>query len=132
MWGCPDATVRSSRAGSPLALPALPYPSPPPAPHTGNILLLNDGRIGLIDWGQVKRLSQADRVRLARLLIALADRDEVLSAQLMAATGFATRVCALPLAGRKAVHPTSPPPPHPPSGPAGCLPWPDPSSPTAV
>lgn len=54
-------------------------------------MLLEDGRIGLIDWGQVKRIGQAERVCLAKLLIALADRDEVLAADLMAATGFATR-----------------------------------------
>lgn len=50
-------------------------------PHPGNILLLDDGRVGLIDWGQVKRIGREERIKLAKLLIALADRDQVLSAR---------------------------------------------------
>ena len=59
-------------------------------PHPGNIMLLRDGRVGLIDWGQVKRLGLDERLRLARLLIALADRDQVMAAQLWAECGFET------------------------------------------
>ncbi|CAD7945191.1 unnamed protein product [Amoebophrya sp. A25] len=43
--------------------------------HPGNFLLLEDGRIGLIDFGQAKRLSLEERQRLARLMIAIADND---------------------------------------------------------
>ena len=89
-------------------------------PHPGNIMLLDDGRVGLIDWGQVKRLpwpartfshlhassrllslslsspqvkriGKAERLNIARLLIALADRDQLLTAQLWAECGFVTR-----------------------------------------
>ena len=60
-------------------------------PHPGNIMLCDDGRLGLIDWGQVKRLGLDERVRLARLLIALADRDHQLSAKLWSDCGFETR-----------------------------------------
>lgn len=59
-------------------------------PHPGNLLLCHDGRLGLIDWGQVKTLDVSERVRLARLLVALADRDHQLSAELWAACGFET------------------------------------------
>jgi aarF domain-containing kinase len=48
-------------------------------PHPGNIMLLDDGRIGLIDYGQVKKLDMKTRVDIAKLIIALAhdDKDEV-------------------------------------------------------
>ena len=59
-------------------------------PHPGNILLLDDGRVGLIDWGQVKELGVAERLQFARLVVALADRDRPLVAELWAACGFAT------------------------------------------
>jgi len=44
-------------------------------PHPGNFLLLPDGRIGLIDFGQVKRIDVATRRKLARLLVAVGDQD---------------------------------------------------------
>jgi aarF domain-containing kinase len=48
-------------------------------PHPGNILLLPDGRLGLIDYGQTKKLSIENRRLYAKLIIALAEdkRDEV-------------------------------------------------------
>ena len=60
-------------------------------PHPGNIMLCDDGRLGLIDWGQVKQLGLDERIRLARLLIALADKDHQLSAKLWSDCGFETR-----------------------------------------
>lgn len=45
-------------------------------PHPGNILIDEEGRISLIDFGQTKVLSPADRKLLARLIVALADRDQ--------------------------------------------------------
>lgn len=49
-------------------------------PHPGNILLLPDGRVGLIDYGQVKRINEEVRLNHARLVVALAkgDPDDVL------------------------------------------------------
>jgi len=48
-------------------------------PHPGNILLQDSGALGLIDYGQVKRLSSDERLLLAELIVALSDRnrDEV-------------------------------------------------------
>lgn len=42
-------------------------------PHPGNILLLPDGRVGLIDFGQCKRLTDEQRADFAHLFLALAD-----------------------------------------------------------
>lgn len=44
--------------------------------HPGNFLLLPDGRLGLIDFGQVKRINPETRRKLARLLVALARGDK--------------------------------------------------------
>jgi len=44
-------------------------------PHPGNILMMPDGRLGLIDYGQVKRLPDESRVGYAALIVALADED---------------------------------------------------------
>ena len=46
-------------------------------PHPGNILLLADGRLGLIDFGSVGRLDSGLRAALQRLLLALDWRDPV-------------------------------------------------------
>ncbi len=53
-------------------------------PHPGNILLISkdghlDGRLGLIDYGQVKRMSLEDRIVYAKVILALHrdDREEV-------------------------------------------------------
>lgn len=44
-------------------------------PHAGNILLLPDGRLGLIDYGQCRRLTPETRTNLARMIVAIADDD---------------------------------------------------------
>jgi ubiquinone biosynthesis protein len=46
-------------------------------PHPGNILLLADGRLALIDFGSVGRLDSELRAALQRLLLALDRRDPV-------------------------------------------------------
>lgn len=40
-------------------------------PHPGNVMLLPDGRLGLIDYGQVKRWTLPQRKAYAELIIAL-------------------------------------------------------------
>jgi aarF domain-containing kinase len=41
-------------------------------PHPGNVMLMDDGRLGLVDYGQVKHLDLATRVSYAKLTVALA------------------------------------------------------------
>jgi ubiquinone biosynthesis protein len=48
-------------------------------PHPGNILLLHDGRLGLLDFGSVGRLDASLRAALQRLLLAM-DRGDPLAA----------------------------------------------------
>ncbi|RHY31914.1 hypothetical protein DYB32_003044 [Aphanomyces invadans] len=53
-------------------------------PHPGNIMLLDDGRIGLIDYGQVKKISKEQRHQLARCFVALAEgtKEDVVASAL--------------------------------------------------
>ncbi|MFN0094213.1 MAG: ABC1 kinase family protein [Dehalococcoidia bacterium] len=44
-------------------------------PHPGNILVLPDGRIGLLDFGLTKELPEASRRGFARLVVAAASRN---------------------------------------------------------
>ena len=44
-------------------------------PHPGNVLLLTDGRLGLLDFGSVGRIDQGLRSALQRLLLALDKGD---------------------------------------------------------
>lgn len=60
-------------------------------PHAGNVMLLEDGRLALIDWGQVVRLTRQQRCLLAGLYIAVADRDDIMSADCMRALGGHTK-----------------------------------------
>jgi ubiquinone biosynthesis protein len=48
-------------------------------PHPGNVLVLTDGRLGLLDFGSVGRLDASLRASLQRLLLAL-DRGDPLGA----------------------------------------------------
>lgn len=47
-------------------------------PHPGNIMLMEDGRLGLIDYGQVKRLTIDQRIKYAKMILAHLhyDKDE--------------------------------------------------------
>lgn len=45
-------------------------------PHPGNVLFLPDGRIGLLDFGMVGRLSESRRGQFVTLLSALTSQDE--------------------------------------------------------
>lgn len=57
-------------------------------PHPGNILLTPDGRLGLIDYGQVKRLTLAQRLRFAKLIVAMSENDEEETAKNFWSMGF--------------------------------------------
>jgi len=45
-------------------------------PHPGNIFVLDDGKIGLIDFGQVKQISKNSQLVLAKTMVALDDRSK--------------------------------------------------------
>jgi aarF domain-containing kinase len=45
-------------------------------PHPGNIFVLEDGRFGLIDFGQVKQISGRNRETLCKVMIALDERPD--------------------------------------------------------
>lgn len=45
-------------------------------PHPGNVIVLADGRLGLIDYGMVGRLKPAERVAIAKVVVALAEGGE--------------------------------------------------------
>jgi ubiquinone biosynthesis protein len=49
-------------------------------PHPGNIVLLRDGQLGLLDWGSVGRIDSRLRGALQRLLLALDRSDPVMVA----------------------------------------------------
>jgi aarF domain-containing kinase len=46
-----------------------------PDPHPGNIFLLDNGDVGLIDFGQVKQLSGRYQETLAKIIVALDEND---------------------------------------------------------
>eukprot|EP01041_Mallomonas_annulata_P009226 gene9226-19138_t len=60
-------------------------------PHPGNILLATDGRLGLVDYGQVKRLSKEHREQLAKLIVGLHNKNMEEVVEAYVAMGFRTR-----------------------------------------
>jgi predicted unusual protein kinase regulating ubiquinone biosynthesis (AarF/ABC1/UbiB family) len=46
-------------------------------PHPGNITVMSDGRLGLIDYGQCKAISCEERLAIARFVLAVADESPV-------------------------------------------------------
>src|SRR6202011_1972047 len=44
-------------------------------PHPGNVMVLRDGRLALIDWGSVGRLDPLQQAALRTLLLAVHRRD---------------------------------------------------------
>ena len=45
-------------------------------PHAGNFLLMPDGRIGLIDFGQFKQLTEEERLKLCRMYRYFENQDK--------------------------------------------------------
>ena len=61
-------------------------------PHPGNCLELSDGRLGLIDFGQTRRLTDTERLALARVIVALGtNADPAIIAESMQAAGFVAK-----------------------------------------
>ena len=57
-------------------------------PHSGNIHILPDGRLGLLDYGMVGRLSPKDRETVAKTILALSDNDKAATAKLYRENGY--------------------------------------------
>jgi len=53
-------------------------------PHPGNILVMNKGRVGILDAGMVGRIDDDLRERIVEILLAAADRDAARLADLIA------------------------------------------------
>ena len=45
-------------------------------PHAGNVLMMEDGRLGLIDYGGVATIEEDKRTSFAKLLVAISDKNE--------------------------------------------------------
>lgn len=45
-------------------------------PHAGNVMLCDDGRLGLIDYGNTPTLTPEERIDIARLIVALDESDD--------------------------------------------------------
>mmetsp|Transcript_63670 Transcript_63670/g.180834 ORF Transcript_63670/g.180834 Transcript_63670/m.180834 type:complete len:196 (-) Transcript_63670:86-673(-) len=60
-------------------------------PHAGNVLVMPDGRLGLLDYGAVMRLDEGQRTSVARLLVAVADEDDDAVAPALWACGFRSK-----------------------------------------
>lgn len=60
-------------------------------PHAGNILMMPDGRLGLIDYGAVMRLTVEQRTSIAKLLVAIADEDDDAVPPAFWAAGFRSK-----------------------------------------
>lgn len=52
-------------------------------PHAGNVFVLRDGRIAVIDFGMVGRLSNARRTEVVSLLFGLVERDAALVTEVL-------------------------------------------------
>lgn len=57
-------------------------------PHPGNVLVLPDGRLGLLDYGMVGRLSTDDRETIAKTVVALARKDKKETARIYRDAGY--------------------------------------------
>ncbi|CAI5513085.1 unnamed protein product [Closterium sp. Naga37s-1] len=59
-------------------------------PHPGNLLICPDRKVALLDYGQTKRLPDSLRLNLARLMLAVADKDMPRVGSLFQALGIRT------------------------------------------
>merc|ERR1712176_215102 len=57
-------------------------------PHPGNVLVLPDGKLGLLDYGMVGRLSPDQRKNAAETIMALSGRDKSATAKIYRDSGY--------------------------------------------
>lgn len=61
-------------------------------PHPGNLLVLTDGKLGLIDFGQTKRITDEERLGVARVVDAIGHHSSDMQiAEYMRQLGFRTK-----------------------------------------
>jgi aarF domain-containing kinase len=60
-------------------------------PHAGNVLMMKDGKLGLVDYGACMRLTKEQRICIARLLVAVADNDDDAVPMAFWACGFKSK-----------------------------------------
>jgi len=60
-------------------------------PHAGNVFMMPDGKLGLIDYGACMRLTEEQRSNIAHLLIAIADEDDEAVPPAFWACGFRSK-----------------------------------------
>ena len=60
-------------------------------PHAGNVFMMPDGKLGLIDYGACMRLTAEQRSSIAHLLIAIADEDDEAVPPAFWACGFRSK-----------------------------------------
>lgn len=58
-------------------------------PHPGNVLVLPDGRLGLLDYGMVGRLSNDERYSIANTILGLHNQNKTQVANLYTSSGYA-------------------------------------------
>ncbi|RKP21088.1 ABC1-domain-containing protein [Rozella allomycis CSF55] len=59
--------------------------------HPGNFLLMEDGRIGFLDFGQIKRIDDEDRKLLCELVVALSEKNKVKVKEIAHKTGYKSK-----------------------------------------
>ena len=57
-------------------------------PHGGNVLVLPDGRLGLLDYGMVGRLPPKERETVAKTILALSKKDKAETARIYRENGY--------------------------------------------
>jgi len=61
-------------------------------PHPGNVLLMPDGRLGLIDLGQFKHITPESRVYFAKVIVALANDDQAEAVRTLRKAGVQSKL----------------------------------------
>lgn len=56
--------------------------------HPGNVLIMEDGRLGLLDYGMVGRLSQKDRQAVAKTILSVSRRNKAETARIYSENGY--------------------------------------------
>ena len=57
-------------------------------PHPGNVVIMDDGRLGLLDYGMVGKLSSSERQAVAKTIVALSKRDKAETARIYRENGY--------------------------------------------